>query len=268
MSDPSIVDSTAVRDMGDREPMPYYQDDHVTLYHGDMRELLPELGITADACVTDPPYGETSLAWDRWVDGWPALVAECTRSMWCFGSMRMFLHHCGEFKSWKLSQDVVWDKGSGTGFAADRFKRTHELALHFYIGEWSAVNHAAVRERHHGPRRDARQRGGIAHTGKIATAAYVDDGRRLVRTIIPASNRRGQAIHPTEKPTAILSPLIEYSVPPGGLVIDPFAGSFSVGLTARHLGRRAIGIEANEEYCERAAKRLSVPDLFDTPAGG
>lgn len=62
--------------------------------------------------------------------------------------------------------------------------------------------------------------------------------------------------------------LVEYAVPPGGLVLDPFAGSCSTLLTARQLGRRAVGIEANEEHCERAAKRLSTPDLFTGEATG
>lgn len=69
-------------------------------------------------------------------------------------------------------------------------------------------------------------------------------------------------IHPTEKPGAILAPLIEYAVPVGGLVLDLFAGSASTLLAARTLGRRAVGIEASEAYCEAAAKRLSVVDLF------
>lgn len=61
---------------------------------------------------------------------------------------------------------------------------------------------------------------------------------------------------------AILAPLIKYSTPPSGVVLDPFAGSGSTLLTARQLGRRAVGVEASEEYCERAADRLAVPDLF------
>ena len=52
----------------------YYQDDSVTLYVGDWRELIPA-DYTADLILTDPPYGETSLTWDRWPTGWPTLAA-------------------------------------------------------------------------------------------------------------------------------------------------------------------------------------------------
>lgn len=244
---------------------PYYEDDMVQLYLGDMRELLIELDLRADACITDPPYGETSLMWDRWPTGWPALVAEYTNSLWCFGSLRMFFTQLGDFTcaGWKLAQDVVWEKHNGAGFAADRFKRVHELAAHFYQGAWDEVHHETVREDHHGPlvyahARDSR----TSHTGEIGAHHYVDDGRRMVRSVIRARSMHGRAIHPTEKPAAILAPLVEYAVPAGGLVLDPFAGSGSTLLTARILGRRAVGIEASEAYCEAAAKRLSEVDLF------
>ncbi|MDZ4235708.1 MAG: hypothetical protein U1C73_18540, partial [Dietzia sp.] len=66
-------------------PDPYYQDEHVQLFVGDWRDLIgPD--FVADLIVTDPPYGETSLTWDRWPDGWPAVAARHARSMWCFGS--------------------------------------------------------------------------------------------------------------------------------------------------------------------------------------
>lgn len=110
-------------------PVPYFDDGQMTLYLGDCREILPQLGgpgwgIEPDCVIADPPYGETSLEWDRWPDGWLAVVADVTRSMWCFGSMRMYLRHSAEFdRYWNLSQDVVWRKRNGTGFATDRFRR-------------------------------------------------------------------------------------------------------------------------------------------------
>jgi len=70
---------------------PYWTDGQVSLYLGDCREVLPAFGVTADCVVADPPYGETSLAWDRWPDGWLDAAAGVTSSLWCFGSLRMFL---------------------------------------------------------------------------------------------------------------------------------------------------------------------------------
>jgi site-specific DNA-methyltransferase (adenine-specific) len=228
-----------------------------------MREVLPALDIRADAVITDPPYQETSLVWDRWPDGWPAIVAQHASSMWCFGSMRMFTDRWSEFRRWVLSQDVVWEKQQGTGFTKDRFRRVHELVLHFYQGQWRDISHEVPRVTHVGrnasiPMRHTKGE----HTGDFTPVAYVDDGTRLTRSVIYAKNMQRRAIHPTEKPGEILRPLIKYAALPGGLVLDPFAGSASTLFTARTLGRRAVGIEANEEYCERAAKRLSTPDLF------
>ena len=88
---------------------PYWQDDTITLYHGDALQVLPLLPV-ADAIVTDPPYGETSLDWDKWPDGWPAIAARVAPQMWCFGSMRMFLDKRGDLADWKLAQDIVWEK--------------------------------------------------------------------------------------------------------------------------------------------------------------
>ncbi len=245
---------------------PYFADDHVELYLGDMREILPALDVQADAVITDPPYGETSLAWDRWPDGWPALVAGHTNSLWCFGSMRMFHDQAAEFAGWQFAQDIVWRKNNGSNFTADRFRRVHEHALLWYQGDWKNVHHETPREPRRGPQKAGSHRQGRSgrhHLGEIGEGTWTDDGTRLMESVIEARSmwRRG-GIHPTQTPHAILDPLIRYSVPPGGLVLDPFAGSASTLLAARTLGRRAIGIEASEEYCERAAKRLAEQDLF------
>lgn len=243
---------------------PYWQDGTVSLYLGDCREVLPALGLTADCVVADPPYGETPLPWDRWPVGWLETAATVTRSMWCFGSLRMYLEHRDEFiaaawpHGWKLSQDIIWEKHNGTGFDTDRFKRVHEQPTHWYRGAWSAIYHDAPRVQvdERSKSRDATRAAG-EHRGDLKAITYQYDGTRLERSVIRVRSMHGRAIHPTEKPTGILEPPITYACPPGGLVIDPFAGSGSTLDAARQTGRRAIGIEAYEPYLERAARRLS-----------
>lgn len=244
---------------------PYWTDGTVTLYLGDCREILPALGVTADCIVADPPYGETSLTWDRWPAGWLDAASAVTSSLWCFGSLRMFLEHGSEFAAWKLSQDVIWHKDGGSGFAADRFKRVHEHAVHWYRGGWAAVHHETPRVKVGYRTRGNAGRGGTTqhHTGRIGDAVWADDGTRLSESVIEVARlQRGSGIHPTEKPAGILRPLIAYACPPGGLVVDPFAGSSSTLEAARSAGRSAIGIEADEKYAELAARRLSQADLF------
>lgn len=250
---------------------PYYADDHVRLFLGDCRDVLPALGITADLVVADPPYGETSLKWDKWPDGWPTAVADVTDQMWCFGSLRMFLDRRDEFRVrvngriWKLAQENVWEKGAGSGFDDDRFKRVHELVAHWYRGKWSDLYRDPQREPGAEPagRHPATRRGGPDHRGAIGEKAHHFDGTRLVRSVIHTKSMRGRAVHKTQKPVEVLSLLVAYSCPPGGMVVDPFAGSGSTLVTARLSGRRGIGIEGDEAECEKAARRLQQEVLAD-----
>ncbi|MFJ3699454.1 DNA-methyltransferase [Streptomyces sp. NPDC090052] len=241
-------------------PSAYYEDDMVTLYHGDAREILPTLDVTADLCVVDPPYQETSLGWDVWPEGWPTLLSEVSRSMWCFGSLRMFFERGGEFSAggWKMSHGVVWEKANGSGFTTDRFRGVHEHVVHWYQGPWGDVHHDVPKAPYAGPNKSARgNHSRTTHTGAIGAHIYTDDGTRLMRSVLYAPAPR-KGLHPTEKPVGgLLDPLIRYGCPEQGLVLDPFAGSGSTLDAARLTGRRAIGIEGREEYCEGAAKRLS-----------
>lgn len=243
---------------------PYFDDGTVSLYLGDMREILPALGVTADCIVADPPYGETSLAWDRWPEGWLETAAQVTRSLWCFGTLRMFFEHGPEFKAarWRLSQDVIWEKQNGSGFADDRFKRVHEQVGHWYRGDWRSVRHVTPKTEVAWRTAANSGRAQPPHTGTIGSRAWADDGTRIARSVqrIPNMWRRNP-IHPTQKPVELLDLLITYACPPDGLAIDPFAGSGSTLDAARASGRRAIGIEANEKYAEAAARRLSQMTL-------
>lgn len=238
---------------------PYWSDETTSLYLGDFREILPTLGLDIDLIVADPPYGETALTWDVWPIGWPAALIPHARSMWCFGSMRMFLDRRDEFAGWRLSQDVVWEKHNGSGFASDRFRRVHEHAAHWYQGQWATIYHDVPSEVGLGKRTTVARSGSIAaHYGDRGPSLDIRDGTRLKRSVIFAhSIRDGGAINETEKPVGLLEPLISYACPPGGLILDPFAGSCSTLVAARNLGRRAVGIELREEQCEKASLRLS-----------
>lgn len=244
-------------------PTPYYQADGITLYCGDALELLPLLP-RADAVITDPPYGETSLDWDVWPDGWPDLVAAVAPQVWCFGSMRMFMDKGHQFRGWKLAQDVVWEKHNGSNSSNDRFRRLHELALHFYQGEWKSLFKAPQFTNDAVQKTVRRSKNRTAHWGDIGQSAYVseDGGPRLMGSVMFAKSCHGYAVNETQKPEDIVAPLLQYSVPPGGTVVDCFAGSGTTLAVARKTGRRAIGIEKRASQCEHIVRRLGQADLL------
>lgn len=236
-----------------------YQKDGISLYHGDFRQGI-EFFAQFDAIVTDPPYGQTSLTWDQWVPGWPGLMP--AKSLWCFGSLRMFTEHWDDFDGWQMSQDLVWEKHNGSSFHADRFRRVHEQAVHFYKGEWRDVHHETPTTAD-AVKKTVRRKERPTHMGEIENSTYTsqDGGPRLMRSILKVRSEHGRAVHPTQKPLWVVSPLIEYACPVGGTICDPFAGSGSTLIAARDLGRNAVGFEISAEYCERAAERLRQGSL-------
>jgi site-specific DNA-methyltransferase (adenine-specific) len=241
-------------------PRPYFAADGVTLYHGDSLALAPALlaaGLAFDAVVTDPPYNETSLEWDVWPQGWPEMVKPLARQLWCFGSLRMFWERRDEFAGWKLAQDVIWEKQNGSGFDTDRFRRVHEFAVHFYHGGWDDLHKQVPKvagERR--PEARIRQSTSPKHRGEIAPNAYEYGDDRLQKSVITVANCHGYAVNETQKPEGIVAPLLAYSVPPGGSVFDPFAGSGTVLAVARAQGKRAVGIEKRESQCAEIVRRL------------
>lgn len=250
---------------------PYYADETVTVWHGDMRVIIPTELQPIDLIVADPPYGETSLEWDRWPAGWLDTARRASRSLWCFGSMRTFGVHWPEFldADWIYSQDIVWEKHNGSGFHADRFRRVHEHITFWYHGRWLDLHHE-VPTTPNAAAKTVRRKLRPAHMGDIQRGAYqsVDGGPLLMRSVIPVRSMHGRAIHPTEKPVALLDPLIRYACPPGGTVLDPFAGSGATAVAARQAGRRAVLIEADERYCEAIGKRLQQRELFTVLGAG
>jgi len=222
----------------------------------------------ADACITDPPYGDTSLVWDRRCEGWLVQVARVlkpTASIWVFGSMRFVATLFDEMESFgfKYAQDIVWEKQNGSGFHADRFRRVHEHAVQFYRGAWGDL-YKEPQFTNDARAKTVRRKTRPTHTGHIDAGHYVseDGGPRLVRSVIDVANEHGRALHPTQKPLGILAPLIAYSVPPGGIVVDPFIGSGSTGIAARMLGREFVGCELNPDYTGLLDERSRQVDLL------
>lgn len=235
---------------------------NVRILTGDCLELMRGMdAASVDAVVTDPPYGQTSLPWDRWVPGFMGEIARVLKpsgSVWVFGTLRMFTAHWSEFDGWTMAQDIVWEKHNGSSFHADRFRRVHEQAVQFYRGPWADVYKGKVVTHDASRRTVTRQKGRPAHMGVIEGATYTseDGGPRLMRSVIYARSQHGTAIHPTQKPEAIIEPLILNSCPPGGLILDPFGGSGTTGIVASRLGRSAVICEARPDYAAAAKQRL------------
>ena len=220
---------------------PYYEHAGITIYHGDCREFLPH--VEADSCITDPPYGETTHAGARTGDGNIALVdfapisaddLRCTLSMlrvrrWVVATVEW--RHCLPLDSsppagLRFVRFGVWIKPNGAPqFTGDRPGTG-----------WEAV---AMLHRDGVP---MRWNGGGHHAVWIT----------------PKTNGE----HPTQKPIDLVGEFMRLFSDPGETVLDPFMGSGTTLVAAKNLGRRAIGIEIEERYCEIAAKRLAQEILL------
>jgi len=244
----------------------------MTLLCGDCRDLMPAQG-PYDLILADPPYGETSLSWDRRVEGWLPLAAQAltpSGSLWVFGSLRSFMATEADFRAARLrhAQEIVWEKQNGSVFHADRFRRVHELIVQFYpaTARWQDI-YNAVATTDDARARTVRRKRRPPHTGAIAAGTYrsLDGGPRLARSVQRFRNVHGRAIHPTEKPVPLLDLLVRVSCQPDGLVGDWFAGSGAAGVACRLAGRRYVGCEIDPDMARRARDRLAA--ILPFPVG-
>jgi len=208
---------------------PYYDDGTCVIYHGDSREI-DAWDIAGGVMVTDPPYGYAHESnrpgrfKGQQISGDADLGArDAVLAIW--GARPALV-----FGSWKMPAPantrtaLVWDKGpaAGMGDLSMPWKPNWELV--YVLGSGFAG------------RRDS---------GVIS--GY---------TVVTWSGGDGQRVHPNEKPVDLLRDLI-LKCPPLAVVVDPFMGSGTTLRAAKDLGRKAIGIEIEERYCEIAAKRLA-----------
>lgn len=223
---------------------PYYSDASCVLYHGSASDVIASQDFQerlqdGAAIITDPPYGtetfnggygrahakianDTNLdAFAEMLAAW-RLVPDTQSPMWlcafCDTRKRRDAEDVLLAAGFTLKGEAVWDKGRPSLGYTVRY--AHEPII-------------------------------IARFGEAKAVSPLMSVLRGYRTTEVMSDR-----HPHEKPVEVMARLVEFAVPVGGLVIDPFAGSGATLRAAKDVGRRAIGIEIDERYCEITAERL------------
>jgi site-specific DNA-methyltransferase (adenine-specific) len=205
---------------------PYYQDDAVTIYHGDCREVLASIPTAGMVLVTDPPYGTANAS------SWDGVHGDCSVAGDDSTLLRDAVLAGWEgpavvFGSWKRPRPtntkavLIWDKGGHAGMGDLSFPWKPNTEEIYVIGPGFA-----------GPR-------------TTSVLSY---------WIHPTFNAERE--HPTQKPVELMRDLIS-KCPPLCDVVDPFMGSGTTLRAAKDCGRHAVGIEIDERYCEIAARRMA-----------
>ena len=233
---------------------PYYSDDFATIYHGDCREVTEWLA--ADVLVTDPPYGTRYYDTDAPVVG-ASVVADWVErfvSVAVFGYAETLVEWCGGSRP---SEWVTWWP-TNAGCRGVNYRGLRREAEHIAVygptdGLYdlrqprSASSARVVASDYSGPR----QRGDS--NGQVDTRRLGDVWTDAAPGLGFQSHIRR---HPNEKPVSVLLKLVGGVSKAPDVIADPFMGSGTTLRAAKDLGRRSIGIEVDERYCEIAAKRL------------
>ena len=202
---------------------PYYEDAWSTIYHGDNRDVLPLLA-PVDLVFADPPYGVGMEYGDAYSDdggkGYLSWMERLADQLQALAPVVFVTPGIRNVSAWPApTWMLAWHKPGSS--------RRSDLGG---FNTWEPVLM-------YGKRR------------------IYNDAKRLPDCVNHAKGDTGD--HPCPKPLALLSWLIADGSDEGGTVLDPFLGSGTTMRAAKTLGRKAIGIEIEERYCEIAAKRLA-----------
>jgi len=240
---------------------PYYEDSAVNIYHGDCREILPTLKAV-DLVLTDPPYGITSNEWDIQVSA-SQLLSRYKTVVMTAGQPFTAQMICADIE--RFRHEWIWIKDRGSNFANTMREpmKEHESVLVFADKGWTF--NRQMQQRVGG----GLERVAYSFQNKAGSDNYREfsrEGRRNGGTErVPASwqfFKRETGEHPTQKPLALFTYLVATYSDVGNTILDPFMGSGTTLRAAKDLGRKAIGIEIEERYCEIAAKRMSQEVLL------
>jgi site-specific DNA-methyltransferase (adenine-specific) len=237
--------------MGEGEEVkPYYSDDLVQLFHGDCREVLAGMDDqSVDCVITDPPYTERTHGMAKTNLGKGHEVKAIGFAAFTDEQLSAALTECGRLtRRW-----VVASLDYAHAFEFDRNPPTGLRALR--VGVWVKPNPM--------PQISADRPGQgweailFLHREDVKPAWH-GGGRAGVWTH-PVVQNTG---HPTSKPLPMVADWVRLFTNPGETILDPYAGSGTTLRAAKDEGRKAIGVELEERYCEIAARRLAQ-DAFD-----
>jgi site-specific DNA-methyltransferase (adenine-specific) len=225
-------------------PTPYYRDEAVTLYHGDCRDILPEVDpATVALVIADPPYG-VNEATDR-----------ATRGR----GMRGSHWRC---RDWPriAGDDAPFDPSLLLGFP-----RLVLFGANHYADRLPSSRSWFVWDKRDGSTPDDNADGELAWTNLGGPLRIY---RQCWRGVARAGSESGRApLHPAQKPVALMEWIIERHTKPGDLVVDPYTGSGPIPRACKNLGRRCIAVELVEDYCRTAVSRLAQSVLpLEIPA--
>lgn len=234
----------------------YYQDDHVTLYHGDSREVMAGMGDkSVSAVITDPPYSENTHKMAKSNKGKGHGVKAIEFAAFTDDDLFRMLAECGRVtQRW-----VVANLDYKHAFKIDADPLPNFRVLR--IGVWMKTNPM--------PQISADRPGtgweAIAYMHREDTKPSWNAGGKHGNYILPTA--QGEE-HPTSKPLAMVSDWVHRFTNPGDTIFDPFAGSGTTLRAAADNGRKAIGVEIDERYCEVIARRMGqgALDLFGDAA--
>lgn len=243
---------------------PYYQDESVTIYHGDALEVMSFLpNESAGVIFTDPPYssgarnsaklrGRGSMRREEGAYGSEDWIGSDNLSAHGFAMLvRMF----GVEALRLVSRD-------GHLFSFMDWRQLPVLQGALEAAGWSARALLVWDKVHFGMGNGFRQQAEfVLHASKGTGDNFL---RHDLGTVFRALRQSDEIGHPTVKPVGVVQQCLS-AIP--GLVVDPFMGSGTTLIAAKNLGRDAIGVDSEERYCEIAAKRLAQGSLFAPVAG-
>ena len=236
-----------------------YKDNNVTIVQGDCMEVMARCTKQFDMCVTDPPYGTTRNGWDTVIpfdDMWTQihrLVKEDGAICLFGGEPFASMLRCSNIKEYKY--DWVWHKNNVTGFLNSKKQplRCVETISVFYRKQPLYIPQMRTGFKPY----TAVHNGHTSNYGYESGAVTVSNGDRFPIQILDIKcSPNGSKLHPTQKPVELLEYLIKTYTSEGERVLDFTMGSGTTLIAGLNTGRKVVGIEMDEQYCEVAKQRV------------